>query len=227
MAAGASAPRRSKIYDPNCVRCPRLAAFVADIRERHPAYWARPVPPFGAPAPRILIVGLAPGLHGANRTGRPFTGDFAGILLYATLHELGLASGPHSLAADDGLTLVDTRITNAVKCLPPANKPLPQEIRCCNSYLRNELDALPSVRVILALGRIAHEAIVLACGLPRSAFVFAHAREHALDGTRRLLDSYHCSRYNTQTRRLTATMFKAVVAQAYVLAGLGQNGSHI
>jgi uracil-DNA glycosylase family 4 len=174
-----------------------------------------------------LIVGLAPGLHGANRTGRPFTGDFAGILLYETLYELGLASRPQSVAADDDLALVDARITNAVKCLPPGNKPLPQEMRCCNSYLRNELEALPSVRVVLALGRVAHEAVVLACGLRRSAFVFAHAREHALDGTRRLLDSYHCSRYNTQTRRLTATMFKAVVAQACVLAGLGQNGAHI
>jgi uracil-DNA glycosylase family 4 len=218
---------RSKSYDPRCVRCPRLAAFLADIRARHPTYWSRPVPAFGVPAPRILIVGLAPGLHGANRTGRPFTGDFAGILLYETLYELGLASRPQSLAADDDLVLVDARITNSVKCLPPANKPLPQEIRCCNSYLKNELEALPSVRVILALGRVAHEAVLLACGLARSAFVFAHAREHALDGGRRLLDSYHCSRYNTQTRRLTATMFKSVVARACVLAGLGQNGAHI
>jgi uracil-DNA glycosylase family 4 len=209
------------------VRCPRLATFLADIREHHPTYWARPVPSFGVAAPRILIVGLAPGLHGANRTGRPFTGDFAGILLYETLHELALASRPQSLAADDGLALLDARITNAVKCVPPANKPSAQEIRCCNSYLRNELEALPSVRVILALGRIAHEAVVVACGLRRSAFVFAHAREHALDGKRRLLDSYHCSRYNTQTRRLTAPMFKAVVAQACVLAGLTQNGSHV
>lgn len=219
--------KSSVTFDPSCVRCPRLAAFLAEIRARHPAYWSRPVPAFGAPAPRILIVGLAPGLHGANRTGRPFTGDFAGILLYETLYELGLASRPQSVAADDDLALVDARITNAVKCLPPGNKPLPQEMRCCNSYLRNELEALPSVRVVLALGRVAHEAVVLACGLRRSAFVFAHAREHALDGTRRLLDSYHCSRYNTQTRRLTATMFKAVVAQACVLAGLGQNGAHI
>ncbi|HSY08802.1 MAG TPA: uracil-DNA glycosylase [Steroidobacteraceae bacterium] len=209
------------------MRCPRLAAFLADIRVRHPTYWSRPVPAFGAPAPRILLVGLAPGLHGANRTGRPFTGDFAGILLYETLHELGLASHPQSLARNDGLALAHTRITNAVKCLPPANKPLPPEIRCCNSYLRNELEVVPSVRVIVALGHVAHDAVVLACGLPRSAFVFAHGREHALDRMRRLLDSYHCSRYNTQTRRLTATMFKAVIAQACALAELGQNGSHI
>jgi uracil-DNA glycosylase family 4 len=227
MAAGASASRRSKTFDPSCVRCPRLAAFLAEIRARHPAYWSRPVPAFGTAAPRILIVGLAPGLHGANRTGRPFTGDFAGILLYETLHELGLASRPQSTAADDGLALIDARITNAVKCLPPGNKPLPQEMRCCNSYLRSELAALPSVRVILALGRVAHEAVLLAYGLKRSAFVFAHSRQHVLDGTQLLIDSYHCSRYNTQTRRLTATMFKAVVAQACVLAGLGQNGAQV
>jgi uracil-DNA glycosylase family 4 len=222
-----SVPRRSKSYDPCCVRCPRLADFLADIRARHPTYWSRPVAAFGVPAPRILIVGLAPGLHGANRTGRPFTGDFAGILLYETLYEFGLASGPQSVAADDGLVLVNARITNSVKCLPPANKPLPQEIRSCNSYLKTELDALPSVRVILALGRVAHEAVLLACGLARSAHVFAHGREHALNGGRRLLDSYHCSRYNTQTRRLTATMFKSVVAQACELAGLRRNGAHV
>ena len=195
MAAGADAPRRSKTFDKSCVRCPRLATFLAEIRARHPAYWAHPVPAFGAAAPRLLIVGLA--------------------------------SRPQSIAADDGLALIDARITNAVKCLPPANKPLPQEIRCCNSYLANELAALPSVRVILALGRVAHEAVILACGLKRSAFVFAHARQHALDGTRRLIDSYHCSRYNTQTRRLTATMFKTVVAQACALAQLGSNGARI
>jgi uracil-DNA glycosylase family 4 len=210
------------LYDPSCVRCPRLAVFLAGIRERHPGYWSRPVAPFGVRAPRILIVGLAPGLHGANRTGRPFTGDFAGILLYETLYELGLASRRQSLAADDGLTLVNARITNAVKCLPPGNKPLPEEIRSCNSYLKSELAALPSVRVILALGRIAHDSVLLAYGLRRSAFAFAHAREHALGGKRLLLDSYHCSRYNTQTRRLTAPMFKAVVAQACELAGLGK-----
>jgi uracil-DNA glycosylase family 4 len=220
MAAPASVHRRSKLYDASCVRCARLAAFLADIRARHPAYWSRPVAPFGAKAPRILLVGLAPGLHGANRTGRPFTGDFAGILLYETLYELGLASAPASLAVDDGLTLVNTRITNAVKCLPPGNKPLPEEIRSCNSYLMSELEALPSVRVILALGRIAHDSVLLACGLKRSAFAFAHGREHALGGTRQLLDSYHCSRYNTQTRRLTRLMFKEVVARACVLAGL-------
>jgi uracil-DNA glycosylase family 4 len=221
MAAPESVRRPSKLYDAHCVRCPRLAAFLAGIRARHPGYWSRPVAPFGADAPRILIVGLAPGLHGANRTGRPFTGDFAGILLYETLHEFGLASAAASLGADDGLTLADTRITNAVKCLPPANKPLPEEIGTCNSYLTTELEALPSVRVVLALGRIAHDAVLLACGLRRSAFVFTHGGEHRLGARRHLLDSYHCSRYNTQTSRLTASMFKEVVARACVLAGLG------
>jgi uracil-DNA glycosylase family 4 len=222
MAARASVRRVSKLYDANCVRCPRLAAFLAGIRASHPSYWSRPVAPFGADLPRILIVGLAPGLHGANRTGRPFTGDFAGILLYETLHEFGLASGAVSLASDDGLTLTHARITNAVKCLPPANKPLPVEIRSCNSYLAAELEALPSVRVILALGRIAHDAVLLARALRRNAFGFAHAGEHALSATQTLLDSYHCSRYNTQTRRLTPQMFKQVVARACVLAGLGR-----
>jgi uracil-DNA glycosylase family 4 len=220
MAGPGSARSSGKLYDADCVRCARLAVYLADIRVRHPGYWSRPVAPFGADAPRILIVGLAPGLHGANRTGRPFTGDFAGILLYETLHEFGLASTAKSLAADDRLTLVNTRITNAVKCLPPANKPLPEEIRSCNSYLATELQALPSVRVVLALGRIAHDSVLLACGLRRSAFVFTHAGEHRLGATRHLLDSYHCSRYNTQTRRLTASMFKEVVARACVLAGL-------
>jgi len=220
MAAPAPVRRRSKLYDANCVRCPRLAAFLANIRKHHPAYWSRPVAPFGVDAPRILIVGLAPGLHGANRTGRPFTGDFAGILLYETLFELGLASRPQSLAADDGLRLRNIRITNAVKCLPPGNKPLPEEIRSCNSYLATELEALSSVRVILALGRVAHDSVLQACRLKRSTFAFAHAAEHALGTTRCLLDSYHCSRYNTQTRRLTTPMFKEVVARACVLARL-------
>ncbi|HEY4772612.1 MAG TPA: uracil-DNA glycosylase [Steroidobacteraceae bacterium] len=202
------------------MRCARLAQLLADVRAQHPTYWARPVPSFGATAPRILIVGLAPGMHGANRTGRPFTGDFAGILLYETLYEFGLASAPSSQSADDGLRLVNARIANAVKCLPPDNKPQPIEVRTCNSYLKNELAALPSVRVIVALGRIAHEAVLLAHGLSRAQFAFAHAREHALTETRQLLDSYHCSRYNTQTRRLSTAMFKAVIARACALAGL-------
>ncbi|HLY52927.1 MAG TPA: uracil-DNA glycosylase [Steroidobacteraceae bacterium] len=214
--------RRSIAYDPDCTRCPRLARFLAATRQQHTGYWARPVPSFGAAQPRLVIVGLAPGMHGANRTGRPFTGDFAGILLYGTLHALGLASAPQSSSASDALELIDTRIVNAVKCVPPANKPLPEEIRRCNAFLREELAALPGARVYLALGRIAHEAVLLARGLKRSDYGFAHGREHRLDEARWLIDSYHCSRYNTQTRRLTAPMFRAVVARARERAGLGR-----
>ncbi len=212
--------RRSAAYDPDCTRCPRLARFLAKTRARHADYWARPVPSFGARAPKLVIVGLAPGMHGANRTGRPFTGDFAGILLYQTLYDLGLASAPVSVAEDDGLKLLNTRIVNAVKCLPPQNKPLPEEIRCCNAFLKRELEELPGVRVYLALGRIAHDAVLMAQGLRRGAFPFRHGHEHALDGARWLIDSYHCSRYNTQTRRLSAPMFRAVVARACARAGL-------
>jgi uracil-DNA glycosylase len=185
------------------------------------------VPSFGAALPRILLVGLAPGMHGANRTGRPFTGDFAGILLYKTLYEFGLASAPVSTFADDDLKLVNLRIVNSVKCLPPGNKPEPVEVRTCNDYLRNEMAALPGVRVVVALGRIAHEAVLLARGLRRSVFPFAHGREHALDDAQWLIDSYHCSRYNTQTRRLTVDMFKAVIARACARAGLGAHGAHV
>src|SRR5437763_876101 len=160
--------QRTDYYDPDCTRCPRLAEFLAEAHHLHPDYFARPVPSFGAAAPRILIVGLAPGMHGANRTGRPFTGDYAGILLYQTLHELGLATGPESVSADDGLELRNARIVNAVKCVPPENKPLPDEIRRCNAYLKAELATLKSVRVVLALGRIAHDGVLLAQGLKRS-----------------------------------------------------------
>jgi len=211
-------------YDPHCVRCPRLAAFLRQTRHAHPDYWARPVPSFGASAPRILIVGLAPGMHGANRTGRPFTGDHAGILLYQTLYEAGLASAPQSLTAEDPLRLVNARIANAVKCVPPQNKPAPDEIRRCNAFLAAELAELESVRVFLALGRVAHEAVLMARGLARARFPFGHGREHALDATHHLLDSYHCSRYNTATRRLTAPMFRQVVARACELAGLATHG---
>ncbi len=211
---------RTSYYDPDCTRCPRLAEFLAETHHRYPDYFARPVPSFGSAEPRVLIVGLAPGMHGANRTGRPFTGDYAGVLLYETLYELGLSDRAESISADDGLELRNARIANAVKCVPPENKPLPDEIRRCNAYLRAELDTLHSVRVILALGRIAHDGVVMAVGLKRSQFAFAHGREHALDATRYLIDSYHCSRYNTSTKVLTAEMFKKVVARACELAGL-------
>jgi uracil-DNA glycosylase len=205
-------------YDPECRRCARLAQFLAATRKRYPAYWARPVPSFGDEAPRILIIGLAPGMHGANRTGRPFTGDHAGILLYQTLYDFGLASRATSVSRDDGLELRGARIANAVKCVPPGNKPLPAEVRTCNAFLAREIAALASVRVYLALGRVAHEALLMALGLPRARCPFAHGAEHALGRTSYLLDSYHCSRYNTQTRRLTAAMFRAVVQRACELA---------
>lgn len=216
---------RGAAYDPDCRHCPRLTEFLAATRRRHTDYWARPVPSFGAPAPGLVLVGLAPGMHGANRTGRPFTGDFAGILLYRTLHDLGLASAPVSSSADDDLRLIGTRIVNSVKCVPPGNKPLPEEIRRCNVYLKAELEALTAARVYLALGRIAHDAFLMARGLKRADFPFAHGREHALGEARWLIDSYHCSRYNTQTRRLTPEMFREVVARACRRAGLGHPDS--
>jgi uracil-DNA glycosylase family 4 len=206
------------VFDPSCRHCPRLAAFLDSVKLAHVDYYCKPVPPFGDPAAKLLIVGLAPGLHGANRSGRAFTGDHAGIILYATLFKYGLASHPRSIAADDGLQLVGARITNAVKCLPPGNKPLPVEINTCNPYLRAELEASHSVRAILALGSIAHAAVLRAHGLRPTAHRFAHGAEYALIGGRTLIDSYHCSRYNTQTRRLTTAMFESVVARARTLA---------
>ncbi|BCO30652.1 uracil-DNA glycosylase [Thiohalobacter sp. COW1] len=201
-------------FDSGCRACPRLAQFLDGVKAEHPDYHAAPVAPFGDAAARLLIVGLAPGMHGANATGRPFTGDYAGILLYRTLYDLGFASAPESRARDDGLQLRDCRITNAVKCLPPQNKPQTTEIRACNGYLAAELKDLPAGAVVLALGRIAHDAVLRALGCKLSAYRFAHAAEHRLDDGRWLLDSYHCSRYNTQTRRLTESMFQAVVARA-------------
>ena len=205
-------------FDPDCRRCPRLAAFLEEARERHPSYHCAPVAPFGAERPRLLIVGLAPGFHGANATGRPFTGDYAGILLYETLHAFGWSSAPASRTRDDGLRLIGCRITNAVKCVPPQNKPTPAEIATCNTYLSAELRALDSGAVVLALGAIAHGAVLRAHGLKPSAFRFRHAAEYDLPDGRVLVDSYHCSRYNTQTRRLTAEMFGQVVAKATALA---------
>jgi uracil-DNA glycosylase family 4 len=207
-------------FCPDCTLCPRLASFLAKTRHENPDYHCKPVAPFGEAAPRLLIVGLAPGMHGANRTGRPFTGDYAGILLYASLHALGLSTAPTSVDRGDGLQLRGVRITNAVKCLPPENKPLPAEIKTCNQYLAAELAQLESVRAVLALGLVAHEAVLIASGQKRSAAKFAHAAEHALPDDRHLVDSYHCSRYNTQTRRLTTEMFQQVLKRAATLAGL-------
>lgn len=171
------------------------------------------MPPFGDPAARFLIVGLAPGMHGANRTGRPFTGDHAGILLYQMLHKYGFGSAAQSVSIDDGLTLHNCRITNAVKCLPPDNKPVGAEINTCNTFLANELALLSENALVLALGGIAHRAILKALGLRQAEYKFAHAAVHSVADIR-LLDSYHCSRYNTNTGRLTSAMFDAVFAQA-------------
>lgn len=201
---------RSAVYDVDCRRCTRLAHFLDDVRAQHPGYFCAPVPPFGDLRARLIIVGLAPGMHGANASGRPFTGDYAGILLYATLHKFGFASRPESIGVDDGLRLIGARITNAVKCLPPANKPLPAEIRNCNDYLAADLAQAPAGSAVLALGTVAHEASLRALSLAPREYPFAHASEHALPKELRLFDSYHCSRYNTNTRRLSTAMFEAV-----------------
>lgn len=193
-----------------CKRCHRLARHLAGVRAQYPDYHARPVAPFGDSKARLLIVGLAPGMHGANRTGRPFTGDYAGVLLYDTLHRFGFANHPQASDPGDGLRLSGCRITNAVKCLPPANRPQPDEVRLCNAYLQEELKRLPRNAAILALGGIAHQAVLMAEGLRRAAYPFRHGARYALPEGAVLYDSYHCSRYNTQTKRLTADMFREV-----------------
>lgn len=213
-------PLPKAIFDKTCRDCPRLAKFLDDAQAKYPSYYCAPVSPFGDPQPKLLVVGLAPGLHGANASGRPFTGDHAGIILYRTLHHFGFASRPESRAANDGLHLIGARITNAVKCVPPANKPLPAEIKTCNHYLAAELATLGEGAVLLALGRIAHEAILRAFNLKPGAYIFAHGAEHALPNGMRLIDSYHCSRYNTQTRRLTEEMFAQVFRRARELVSL-------
>ena len=201
------------VFDPNCRECPRLAAFLDEVKDRHPDYHCRPVAAFGAADARLLIVGLAPGMHGANRTGRPFTGDYAGVLLYQTLHKFGFGTHQGSDDPDDGLELIDCRITNAVKCLPPDNKPVGAEINTCNRYLASELEGLPAGSVILALGGIAHRAVIKALQLRQASYPFGHEALHDL-GQVRMLDSYHCSRYNTNTGRLTADMFESVFKTA-------------
>jgi uracil-DNA glycosylase family 4 len=189
-----------------------LAGFLDDVRIAHPDYHARPVAPFGDDEPRLLIVGLAPGMHGANRSGRPFTGDYAGILLYETLHKFGFANKPVSTAVGDGLRLTGCRITNAVKCLPPENKPTGDEVKHCNGYLAGEISALPKDSVLLALGGIAHKAVLMATKDKPGEFKFGHAARHRLRSGVTLFNSYHCSRYNTNTRRLTTPMFEQVFA---------------
>jgi uracil-DNA glycosylase family 4 len=207
-------PSDGGVFERTCTLCPRLAKFLKEGREEYPDYYCAPVAPFGDANAKLIIVGLAPGFHGANATGRPFTGDHAGLLLYRTLHRFGFASRPTSVSRTDGLELIDCRITNSVKCVPPQNKPLPAEIKTCNRYLRAEMQLIPSDAVFLALGSIAHNACLRALGLKPTDYKFGHAAEHVLPDQRVLIDSYHCSRYNTQTRRLTDEMFEAVFARA-------------
>jgi len=190
------------------------------VKIRHPSYHCRPVAPFGDRSYRLLVVGLAPGMHGANATGRPFTGDHAGILLYDTLHRYGFGSRGYTGDPQDGLELFDCRITNAVKCLPPGNKPSGPEVAACNRYLRAEISDMDRVGVILALGVVAHAAVVRACGARVSERKFGHGTLHALAEGHLLLDSYHCSRYNTQTGRLSGEMFDQIVCRARELLAL-------
>ena len=206
MPAGGSEPGR------DCPRCPRLVAFREEWRGREPSWFNAPVPAFGSIDARLLIVGLAPGLRGANRTGRPFTGDFAGDLLYATLLEFGFARGAYEARPDDGLTLVDCRIANAVSCVPPENKPTPEEINTCRPFLVAALAEMPRLAAIVALGRIAHDSAVVALGERRSRMPFSHGGAHQA-GKVTLFGSYHCSRYNTNTGKLTPEMFRAVFAK--------------
>ena len=201
----------------DCPLCPRLAEFRAEQRAAHPDWWNAPVPAFGDPDAWLAIVGLAPGMQGANRTGRPFTGDFAGILLYETLIKFGLATGTYAARPDDGLVLNDAIIINAVRCLPPQNKPTPAEIHTCRRFLIPALDQLPNLRVVIALGAIAHQSAVKTLGgkLPKARF--GHLAEHRMPSGMILIDSYHCSRYNQNTGRLTREMLDAVFAQAIAL----------
>jgi uracil-DNA glycosylase len=197
----------------DCPRCPRLVAFRQSWRAQEPDWFNAPVDSFGPSEARLLIVGLAPGLRGANRTGRPFTGDYAGDLLYATLIKFGFARGNYAASADDGFELIDCRITNAVRCVPPDNKPTPEEITTCRDFLKVTIAEMNNLRAAVALGRIAHESFVAASGARRSQFPFAHGRMHALPALT-LVDSYHCSRYNTNTGVLTPQMFRDVIGQA-------------
>ncbi|MBI3899928.1 MAG: uracil-DNA glycosylase [Gammaproteobacteria bacterium] len=206
-------------FNPDCRACPRLVSHLAEVRRDYPDYHARPVAPFGDRRARLLVVGLAPGMHGANRTGRPFTGDHAGILLYQTLHRYGFANQAEGADPKDGLRLSNCRITNAVKCLPPENKPTPAEVTQCNGFLKIEINGLRAGSVVLALGAVAHTAVLKALELKPGAYKFGHGAEYSLPSGITLIDSYHCSRYNTQTKRLTTAMFAAVVRRARTCLG--------
>ena len=205
MSGGATEPGR------DCALCPRLEAFRQEWRRREPIWFNAPVPSFGPSAARLLIVGLAPGLQGANRTGRPFTGDYAGVLLYETLARFGFAQGDYGARIDDGLALIDARITNAVRCVPPENKPTPAEISTCRAFLKRTIAEMGNLRAIVALGRIAHDTTAVALGQRVSAPKFGHGATHRVDGIT-VFDSYHCSRYNTNTGVLTPRMFATVFA---------------
>ncbi len=213
---------RPRLDEPgrDCALCPRLEKFRKAQRAEHGDWHNAPVPSFGDPDARLLIVGLAPGLKGANRTGRPFTGDFAGDLLYATLIKFGLARGTYAARADDGLTLAQCRISNAVRCVPPENKPVPAEIASCRPFLVAEIAAMKNLEAVLALGAIAHHSVLAALGERRSAHPFAHGAIHRLQGGLVLADSYHCSRYNTNTGKLTTKMFEDVFAALQEIAPL-------
>lgn len=208
----------------DCTLCERLTAFRRDNARIEPDWFNAPVPSFGTPDARLLIVGLAPGLHGANRTGRPFTGDYAGDLLYQTLSDFAFSQGRYQARADDGLELIDCMITNAVRCVPPQNKPTPAEIRTCRRYFAARIDTMPRLQAIVALGRIAHDQVLDTLGLRKSNYPFAHGARHdipaPISGKRgpglTLFDSYHCSRYNTNTGRLTPEMFRDVFAAVRV-----------
>jgi len=207
------------VPDRNCPLCPRLVEFRTANRAKFPTWHNAPVSPFGSLDAKLLIVGLAPGLRGANATGRPFTGDWAGDLLYDTLLAKGLATGAYLERPDDGLTLVNCRITNAVRCVPPANRPTPAEAKSCRPFLKDELAAMPNLRAILAIGGFAHDAVLASLGQKKSAFPFAHGAVHTLTPPVTMVDSYHCSRLNTNTGRLTAEMFAKVVEETVAHMG--------
>ncbi|MES1159018.1 MAG: uracil-DNA glycosylase [Terricaulis silvestris] len=211
-AAPAEAPK-------DCPLCPRLVAYRKANAREEPAWFNGPAPSFGDPNARLAIVGLAPGRMGANRTGRPFTGDYAGVLLYGSLKKFGFGKGEYKADPKDGFTLHDAMITNAVRCAPPENKPTPEEIKTCRRFLVARLDALPKLKVILALGAIAHDSVLRAHGLKPTQAKFGHGAEAVLPNGRTLISSYHCSRYNTQTNRLTTEMFEAIIARAKALLG--------
>lgn len=198
----------------DCPLCPRLVAYREENARAEPTWFNGAAPSFGESSAKLLVVGLAPGRMGANRTGRPFTGDYAGVLLYGTLKKFGFAEGEYRADPNDGLKLRSAMITNAVRCAPPENKPTPAEIATCRQFLSARLESLPKLQVIVALGSIAHESVLRAHGLKPTAAKFAHGAEAALAGGRTLISSYHCSRYNTQTRRLTTEMFENIFARA-------------